>query len=320
MKIIVLALAVWFFCFVGQDAIAQGQCDSFGCSAEVWAEAAPAGKSRDVGPSTAAAVRVTAGNSCGSGSVVGAWRDGHLVLTNAHVVGTRIGRVCDLRIVIDGGLVLTTGRVVMAAYSDRMLTDWALVHSEGLAGSHIALLSRDMPKGRHYTRGSPRCVWPLVSTSIVTADVSDTSPLWRWRPNSIPGQSGSGVWSVDDDLQYGLLTWTWGGLGAGQTTAAIYRQALTRSTAADLRPEGLEDVTRGHVVLENGFFSQAGITDLPIWYQDKPDPPGGDDEGRLIERLRERFGIDNFRRFLLLLLEFLELLDGRSSVVICDAS
>lgn len=227
------------------------------------------------GPSSQAAVRIHAGNGCGSGSVCGKG----LILTNAHVVGTRVGRKVTVRPKATGRDI--EGVVIMAAYSDRTLADWAIVKCEtGLEGITPVRLSTKVPSGRHYTTGSPRCVWPLRSTAVVTADIADNSPLWRWRPNAIGGQSGSGVWGVDDDVCDGLLTWSWGGLGAGQQTAVIYKQAREKSTAGPDRVPGLIELIEpapfqqgDDVIVETGFFSQAGIREFDIWdNQAEPEP------------------------------------------------
>lgn len=234
------------------------------------------------GPSSNNAVRIHVGNGCGSGSVVG---EG-LIMTNAHVVGTRVGRQVTVRPRATGQDI--SGTVIMAAYSDRTLADWAIVKCEtGLESITPVPMSTKKPTGTHYTTGSPRCVWPLTSTAVLTADIADNSALWRWRPNAIGGQSGSGVWGVDDDIQDGLLTWSWGGLGAGQQTSEIYRQSREQSTGGEDRPAGLIELISpapfangDDVIVESGFFAQAGITDLPIWETEKEpepiDPPAGE--------------------------------------------
>lgn len=224
------------------------------------------------GPSSANAVRIINGNSCGSGSVVGHYQGGSLILTNAHVAGTRVGREVKINTQDHGDLV---GRVIMAAYSDKTLTDWAIVFVEGFQSIKPVPLSKNRPTGSHYTTGCPRCVWPVVSTDITTKDVDDDSPLWRWTPNAIGGQSGSGVWSDSDNFQYGLLTWSWGGFGAGQMTSEIYRQARGQTVAGAPRIKDLIDLVSDEdkAPVEEGFFMQAGITDLPIWAEDVTPPP-----------------------------------------------
>ena len=174
--------------------------------------------SESLGPSDRAAVKVTSGSSCGSGSVVGE----NLVLTNAHVAGTSVGKVCQVKAVIDGRDIDTTGRIIMAAYSDKTQTDWAILKTEGLQSIRPVKLSKKPPSGnRYYSKGSPRCVWPQVSVDITTVDDRQGVPLIRWRPATIGGQSGSGVWAYGNNLCEILLTWKWGGLGAGQKTSEI---------------------------------------------------------------------------------------------------
>lgn len=309
----------------------DGQCLYFPATQSIDVDAYLAQKlatAQKAGPASRAAVRVTAGNSCGSGSVCGFYRDGSLILTNAHVVGTRVGRQVNIRAEVDGRTQEFTGQVIQAAYSDSDLTDWAVVYAEGFKSIEPVLLSKEKPTGAHYTRGSPRCVWPQTGTPVITADIADNSTLWRWRPNSIGGQSGSGVWSVEDDLQYGLLTWSWGGLGAGQQTSEIYRQARERTTKGAPRPAGLRPVIEPDVVCEAGFFSQSDIVDLPIWAGegndggDDDDGTGGgdddcdcgsDDERRLFQRLRNRAREKNidFVALLKIILTLIEMFQGQ---------
>jgi hypothetical protein len=263
------------------------------------------------GPSDKNAVRVVNQNSCGSGSICGWYQGGTLVLTNAHVAGTRVGREVGIDIQTpDGGRVRKAGRVIMAAYSDRTLSDWAVVLIPDWQEIKPVYLSKKRPSGSHYTKGSPRCVWPLRNTDIKTVDMHPTNPLWRWSPNAIGGQSGSGVYSDENNFQFGLLTWSWGGKGAGQMTSAIYKQARNRNTEAAPRPDDLEDLPHGTYddnfdlddpwdtdpIVENGFYVEAGIVDLPIWAEDQPDdvPPQDpdepdDDSGKTRDQLAEYF-------------------------------
>ena len=244
-----------------------------------------------LGPSVKNVCRVVNRSSCGSGSIVGIRNGRTLILTNAHVAGSRIGR--EVQVEVESlNYERITARIIMAAYNDKTLADWAVLETVN-EWSKIApvKLSKDRPTGSHYTKGFPRCR-PFAGSDISTVDQSDSSPLWRWRPNSIGGQSGSGVWSDSDNLQYGLLTWSWGGLGAGQMTSEIYRQARNRTTAGYARPEGLEELVDDRFdldsvdrsgcddpILENGFFQQTNITSLPIWAEDDltPDPGNGGD-------------------------------------------
>ncbi len=220
------------------------------------------------------AARMIAGNSCGSGSVVGFMDESTLLITNAHVVGTRPGSAATVRMMVNGEEKQYTGTIVMAAYSDKVLADWAIVRVPGKIPVEPRKLSKEKPEGDHVTVGSPRCVWPLVYSALKTVDASNNSALWRWTPNAIGGQSGSGVWSAEDGNQDGLLTWSWGGYGAGQQTWWIYQQAKQRNIVGELRPAGLAELSprSKDVIVEEGFFVQANIGELPIWAEDSTDP------------------------------------------------
>lgn len=271
------------------------------------------------------AAQIKAGNSCGSGSVVGFYRDGTLLLTNAHVVGTRPGTAAKIRMVVDGVDRSFEGQIIMAAYSNTYLADWAIVYVPEIINVQPRPLSTLKPKGSHVTVGSPKCVWPLRFSELRTADASNNSALWRWMPNSIPGQSGSGVWSIDDGNQYGLLTWSWNGFGAGQQTWWIYEQAKKQSAeVGELRPEGLKELAfvDSEKVVEEGFFVQSNIGDLPIWAtpedpKPEPAPPitpdASEDERKIFEKFRQwcRERNINWAQLLLLLMELFKLLQGR---------
>lgn len=227
------------------------------------------------------AAQMRAGNSCGSGSVVGFLDDSTLILTNAHVVGTRPGTAATVRMRVNGRDVQYTGSIVMAAYSSTVLADWAIVKVQGRIPVEPRLLSTTKPVGNHVTVGAPRCVWPLVYSALRTVDASNNSALWRWLPNAIGGQSGSGVWSTTDGHQYGLITWSWGGYGAGQQTWWIYQQAKQRSAeVGELRPAGLMELGQRSrdIIVEEGFFAESNIGDLPIWAGQTPDPTPEDPE------------------------------------------
>ena len=74
-----------------------------------------------IGPSSRSCCRVLNSGSCGSGSIVGK-RDGKtLVLTNAHVAGTTIGRVVQCQFPFAGNAKIPA-KVIMAGYSDRVMT------------------------------------------------------------------------------------------------------------------------------------------------------------------------------------------------------
>lgn len=241
------------------------------------------------GPSSRSCCKVNAGNSCGSGSLVGV-RDGKsLVLTNAHVAGTRPGT--RVKCTFPGvGNKVVDARIVIAGYSDRVMMDWAVLECEELIQLPHVKLAIKVPEGEHYTGGYPRCKGPVYQR-LKTRQITHGGTVWRWQPDSIGGQSGSGVHSFADNLQYGLLTWSWGGDGAGQTTRSIWLQYLTKAGLAAPREDGLVELSEVNPLLENGVFFESDITDLPIWAHldndnsTPPTPPSGDC-GDMISRVQ----------------------------------
>ena len=228
-----------------------------------------------VGPSSRGCCKVSNQNACGSGSLVGV-RDGKsLVLTNAHVAGTKIGHrvVCEFPF---ANKERVGARVIMAGYSDKVMMDWAVLELDKQMSTlpHVKL-SNVVPTGRHYTAGYPRCQGPFFSF-IDTTTITHNGTVWRWRPNAIGGQSGSGVHSLANNLQMGLLTWSWGGDGAGQTVRSIWFQYQNQAVVGFPRPTDLIELCERAENVEEGFFSEANITKLPIWahLDDGPvDPP-----------------------------------------------
>jgi hypothetical protein len=240
------------------------------------------------GPSSASICRVINGNSCGSGTIVG-FRDGKtLVLTNAHVAGTTIGRTvtCQFPNLANRRV---NAKVIMAAYSDRVMMDWAVLEIAEVLALPATKLSKKVPTGEHYTGGYPRCEGPFYQ-KLVTRQFTHNGTVWRWQPISIGGQSGSGVHSFADHLYYGLLTWSWGGDGAGQTTRSIWLQYSQRAAIGFLRPEGLIELADNRAEgLESGFFQEASISDLPIWHDEStpPPPPPSNDVAKAIKAVAE---------------------------------
>ena len=167
----------------------------------------------------------------------------------------------------------------MAAYSDRIFMDWSIVELPEELDLPHAKLSIDAPSGRNYTAGYPQCRGPRFQ-EIATKDIINNGTVWRWTPNAIGGQSGSGVHSVADNLQYGLLAWSWAGFGAGMTSRSIWFQYLNRGAVGFVKPDGYIELGDNRAEdLEEGFFSEANITTLPIWSHlddDTPPPPPGD--------------------------------------------
>jgi hypothetical protein len=226
-----------------------------------------------LGPSSEGVCKVSNGNSCGSGSLVGSMGGKSLVLTNAHVAGTKIGHVVRCYFPeLDKSF---DARVIMAGYSDRVLIDWAILEVlTGIVPLRHTKLSKKGPQSQeHYTAGYPRCRGPYYQ-KVTTRSVDNNGTLWRWQPNSIGGQSGSAIHSFEDGLQYGLLTWSWNRDGAGQSTRGIYWQATQKACVGFPKPPELIPLNDNMAAdLEEGFFYQTDIDDLPIWAEDTPVPP-----------------------------------------------
>lgn len=243
------------------------------------------------GPSIRAVCRIINKNSCGSGSVCGHYEGGSLVLSNAHVAGNQVGRIVVVEHEQSGKRF--NGKVIRAAYSDRVIADWALIHIPGWQAVQPVKLSKLPPESglSMYTKGFPRCK-PHNGTDI-RQHRTLSNGVQLWLPDAIGGQSGSGVWSDKTNLQMCLLTWSWtdGGrsYGAGQLTSEIWKQNRAGELRGYPMMPGLTELPgdydldadeRGYddPVVEEGFNSipmPRGIQDFPIWAED--DDHGGDD-------------------------------------------
>lgn len=244
-----------------------------------------------------AVCRIINQNSCGSGTICGHMDGGSLVLTNAHVAGTTIGRT--VKVLAESINRQFDARVIRAAYSDRVIADWAILLIPNFRDIAPVYLSKNPPDPNEnmWTKGFPRCQ-PFAGQTLSQFQTLNNGVL-LWQPNSIGGQSGSGVVDMDDQVVRALLTWSWtqGGraYGAGQLTSHIYRQNMAQEVVGYEMMPGLiplpnddydfTGVDRGYddPVLEHGFHSlplPRGIQDLPIWAEDiqppPPPPPGGD--------------------------------------------
>lgn len=273
------------------------------------------------------AVRIINGSACGTGSLCGRDQDGIYILTNAHVSGSRIGHVvrCEA-LKADGSSTETfQARIIEAAYSSRTSTDWALLRApaSAMVGLEPIKLATEDPDGQALTGtwGCPRCEVPsgqLIRTKSLGS-------LWYWQPNSIGGQSGSAV--VQDGKQYGLLTWTINGDGAGQKLSTIYRQSREQNTDGPAREPGLVPVTSAPgVELIEGYHSETGLREYPIWADVAPSPGPSDpgatpcpeldsDERRLFDalrRAREKERSIDWVRLIALIMEMIKLIqEGR---------
>jgi len=244
------------------------------------------------GPSVRAAVRVLNQRSCGSGSIVGHYRGGSLVLTNAHVAGTKIGRRVTIE-VESLNMRRLTGTVIRAAYSSQYSADWALIHIPQFQEVEPVYLSMAAPHKVEsmYTKGFPNCRQHAGTDIAQIAEISNGVMLWL--PDAISGQSGSGVWSDIDHQQKALLAWSikrgnkW--YGAGQLTSEIYRQNRMLIRGDNLvgheRLPEMKELTDDYdfseidtvvdaddPIVEDGFhagFIERGIQDFPIWAEEE---------------------------------------------------
>lgn len=254
---------------------------------------------------TTRACRVRSGNSCGSGSLVGHYRGGSLVITNAHVVGSRIGS--SARCQWEFGE--REGRIIMAGYSSRVTADWAILWIEGFNSVSPVLATRKRPTSadRFATTGSPSCVWPLRHQTNIRLLSNNNAGFAVWDQPAIPGQSGSAVWNQATKLQQLLLTWRTGnGNGAGQPLDFIWAQGKTAIETGALvggaLPEDAEPMGEIHPDTMEGFFCEASIRDLPIWAEDlqpepepEPEPEPGE-PGCEVPVSRDKL-IESYKRF-----------------------
>ncbi len=147
-------------------------------------------------------------------------------------------------------------------YHSQRLIDAAIVRVDSLRATQYMPMHKESPAKRPFsTRGAPRCVWPLVVKPFDRVIISANSPLIRGLPDSIPGQSGSGIYDADGNA-IALLAWSWGGYCAGQQTHWLWKVATERSLlSVPGRPIGLEEVSDGpedaayvRPVTEDGIF------------------------------------------------------------------
>lgn len=206
-------------------------------------------------------VRCIISGSCGSGTICGADARGGYVMTNAHVVGTQIGRVVSIDLVANGQTRRVSGRTVMAGYSNSRMVDFAIVFVEGLSSQRYMPMLKTEPEAQPYrTTGSPRCVWPLVTKNF-DQPRSFGDGLLTGLPNAIGGQSGSAIYNSDGQ-QIALLTWSIGGRCAGQKTSKLWQVATQRDvTLADPRPQGLQEVQEGPTrpQTDEGIFGESTV-------------------------------------------------------------
>lgn len=259
---------------------------------------------------TRATVRVLVGNACGSGTVVGHDQAGNaLILTNAHVAGTKRGKQCNVECWdVDGTSTRSTASIIASGYSRGLSVDFALLRAApGFAADVVPVpLADRYPDGEHATNyGCPRCEWPSMQTIQFT---DRESQILRWRPEAIGGRSGSSIVDYSghggSPVVVGLLTWGGGGEGLGQSSPFVIdaiRGKMPRSF--EMLPKGITEVI-GYV--------QEPSEDLIDLVTEDDDPPEDDEEGfrdrrrpgdPILERPivdRPRPLLDGLRRLLLI--------------------
>jgi hypothetical protein len=207
--------------------------------------------------------RLRSGRSCGSGSLIDAEPGRCVWLTNAHVVGTRVGAGVMVEAVNRHGRIETVrGRVAAAGYQRGRAVDWAIVESDSLRDFEVsARLLGPMESRRDLiTVGSPRCESPSMRR---LAFVRESAGVGYAEPVAIGGQSGSGIFQGMRTV--GLITWT-----NGRETLFQTAEQLRLS----MRPEWFVDGSIGFPLpddwvpccdepqpCEDGFFGSAEVAD-----------------------------------------------------------
>ena len=195
-----------------------------------------------------AAVRVTVGNVCGSGTVVGRNDQGKsIILTNAHVAGTKRGRVVKVqRWTMDGTSERGTAKIIAAGYKRGASLDFALLECEGDFAADVT----PIPLAQRYpdtsntitSTGCPRCEWPSMQ---VLKLINDQGQVLSWQPEAISGRSGSSVveHTKDGPRVVGLLTWAGNGNGLGQSTLLVLDALYgTLPRSLESLPEGVQEI------------------------------------------------------------------------------
>lgn len=170
-----------------------------------------------------AVVRVRAGRTCGSGTIVGRDQEGAaIVLTNAHVAGSVPGTSVQLERWDRNGLKHSgTATVIAGGYGRGTNVDFSLLRCEAdfaIAVMPIPMADRLPDRSATVvTFGAPRCEWP--SLQVLSWNRTD-GPILTWAPEAISGRSGSGLFELTGTgpRVVGLLTWGGGGEGLGQAS------------------------------------------------------------------------------------------------------
>lgn len=219
-------------------------------------------------------VRVRVGGTAGSAVLVKSIGQDHWFLSNAHVVGTTIGRAVTLDFVTDAGVeVAASGTVVAAGFLRGRSVDWAVVRVSGVLPASIdvhPLVEPVSPAG-WLTVGSPRAERPSVRR-LGRAELRGA--VYYALPAAIGGQSGSGAGGPAGT--HGLITWTDGRHTLMQSVGALRRTMSAeyfgrvdpeKPCAAEfqLPPDAVPVCEGDPQPCENGFFGEvsecAGLWD-----------------------------------------------------------
>jgi hypothetical protein len=248
--------------------------------------------------------------------IVGHWQGGSLVLTNAHVAGSQVGRMVVVEVESLNNRRFNA-KVIRAAYSNSVSADWALLHIDGFQDIKPVYISKGPPDSGEqlWTKGFPRCR-PFAGQKV-TQHATLNNGVLLWLPDAIGGQSGSLVVDIDDQVGKALLTWSMTrngrSYGAGQLTAEIYRQNRSAELRGFPKMPGLVelpsedtfdfgDIDRSTLtdpVVEEGFFSipmERNIQDFPIWAEDQKPEPGDDGDDDQPPSGNNAAGIESLRK------------------------
>lgn len=166
-------------------------------------------------------VRVRVGGTAGSAVLVKSAGSVHWFLTNAHVVGTQIGRTVTLDFVSDSGdEVSASGQVVAAGFVRGQSIDWAVVRVSAPLPVAVDVhpLVDPVNAAGWLTVGSPRAERPSVRR-LGRAELRGA--VYYASPAAIGGQSGSGAGGPAGT--HGLITWTDGRRTLMQSVSALRR-------------------------------------------------------------------------------------------------
>lgn len=224
---------------------------------------------------TLATVRVTTRARCGSGSKIGEKDGNAVILTNAHVAGTQVGKTVTVEHWSELGVYEKgTATIAAAALQSGTSLDWAILFAnDGFLSDApaIPLSLSERPDERlpAYTSGCPRCEMP----SIHFVRWEDTSSnIYKWSPNAISGRSGSGVFQLSEDGtldQQSLLTWSDGRYGMGQRSVDVWQQVRGDLPATIARvPTGVLPVATDDVDASTEKPKNAKPVDVPEVVQD----------------------------------------------------